>query len=180
MTDELVKKDSGSQFSRKVAGGLMWNSLTFGFSKLFVLVTTSILARLLTKEEFGQVAVAVVAINYLAVIKDLGLGVALIQRRGDVDNAANTVFTINTMLGFFISALVIPLAPLIADYFHDPGVVPVLRWLGVSFAINALGSVHMIWLLRDLDYRRKFIPDMGNTIVKGIASIGLAFAGFGV
>ena len=180
MTDELVKKDSGSQFSRKVAGGLMWNSLTFGFSKLFVLVTTSILARLLTKEEFGQVAVAVVAINYLAVIKDLGLGVALIQRRGDVDNAANTVFTINTMLGFFISALVIPLAPLIADYFHDPGVVPVLRWLGVSFAINALGSVHMVWLLRDLDYRRKFIPDMGNTIVKGIASIGLAFAGFGV
>ena len=73
MTDELVKKESGSQFSRKVAGGLLWNSLTFGFSKLFVLVTTSILARLLTKEEFGQVAVAVVAINYLAVIKDLGL-----------------------------------------------------------------------------------------------------------
>ena len=58
--------------------------------------------------------------------------------------------------------------------------VPVLRWLGVSFAIHALGSVHLVWLLRELDYRRKFIPDMGNTIIKGVTSIGMAFAGFGV
>ncbi len=180
MRNNTDKQDAGRQFSQKIAQGVLWNSLTFGFSKFAVLLTTSVLARLLTKEEFGQVAVAVVVINYLSVIKDLGLGVALIQRRGDVDDAANTVFTINIILGFALSALVIPLAPPIADYFHDPSVVPVLRWLGLSFAINALGSVHLVWLLRELDYRRKFIPDMGNTIVKGITSIGMAFAGFGV
>ncbi len=180
MIDNTDLQDTSSQFSQKVAGGVLWNTLAFGLSKLAVLLTTSILARLLTKEEFGQVAVAVVVIHYLSVIKDLGLGVALIQRRGDVNDAANTVFTINIILGFALSAIVIPLAPPIADYFHDPSVVPVLRWLGVSFAIHALGAVHMIWLLRELDYRRKFIPDMGNTIVKGVTSIGMAFAGFGV
>lgn len=180
MIDNTDNQDVGRQLSRKVAGGIFWNILAFGSSKFVVLLTTSVLARLLTKEEFGQVAVAVVVIHYLSVIKDLGLGVALIQRRGDVNDAANTVFTINIILGFALSAIVIPLAPPIADYFHDPTVVPVLRWLGVSFAIHALGAVHMIWLLRELDYRRKFIPDMGNTIVKGVTSIGMAFAGFGV
>lgn len=180
MTVDANSQNTGHQLSRKVARGILWNFLTFGFGKLVLLITTSILARLLTKDDFGQVSIAVVAINYLSVIKDLGLGVALIQRRGEVNEAADTVFTINIILGFLISALIIPLAPPIASYFHDPRVISVLRWLGVSFAINALGSVHMIWLLRELDYRRKFIPDMGNTIIKGIVSIAMAFTGFGV
>lgn len=180
MNSNADHQGTGLQLSRKVAGGVFWNILTFGAGKLVLLLTTSVLARFLTKDEFGVVSAAVVAINYLSVIKDLGLGTALIQRRKDVDEAANTVFTINVILGFSISAIIIPLAPAIASYFHDLRIISVLRWLGASFAINALGAVHVIWLLRDLDYRRKFIPDMGNTIVKGVTSIGMAFAGFGV
>jgi O-antigen/teichoic acid export membrane protein len=166
--------------SRKAGRGAIWNFITYGSSKGVLLLTTSILARLLTKEDFGLVAVAIIAINYLSVVKDLGLGLALIQRRDNVDEAANTVFTINMILGFTLSLIVIPLAPFFAAYFEDPMVTPVLRWLGVSFAINALGAVHVNLLMRDLDYRKKFIPDIGNTIVKGIVSISLAFAGFGV
>ncbi len=180
MIDDLVLPKDNSQITRKAGRGIFWNFLTYGLGKGVILLTTSILARLLTKGDFGLVAIAVVAINYLSVVKDLGLGVALIQRREDVNEAANTVFTINLALGLFLSAIVIPLAPVFAIYFNDPMITPVLRWLGVSFAINALGSVHVIWLMRELDYRRKFIPDMGNTIVKGVTSIGLAYAGFGV
>jgi len=180
LSNNANNDNQNDQIGRKAGRGIFWNFLTYGLSKLGVLLTTSILARLLSKDDFGLVAIAVVAINYLGVIKDLGLGVALIQRREDVDEAANTVFTINIILGFSLSAIVIPFAPLFAGYFNDPMIIPVLRWLGASFAINALGSVHNIWLMRELDYRRKFIPDMGNTVVKAVVSIGLAFAGFGV
>ncbi|MEK6750946.1 MAG: lipopolysaccharide biosynthesis protein [Chloroflexota bacterium] len=172
--------DDNNRVARKAGRGIIWNFLAYGLGKAVVLFTTSIIARLLTKDDIGLVAVALIAINYLAVVKDLGLGVALIQRREDVDEAANTVFTINLIIGILLSVVVVPIAPLVAEYFKEPMVTPVLRWLGVSFAINALGSVHVIWLMRELDYRRKFIPDMGNTLVKGVASIGLVFAGFGV
>lgn len=180
MISNASHDNDNGQIVRKAGRGIFWNFLTYGLSKVGVLLTTSILARLLSKDDFGLVAIAVVAINYLGVVKDLGLGVALIQRREDVDEAANTVFTINIMLGFVQSAIVIPFAPLFASYFNDPMIIPVLRWLGASFAINALGSVHNIWLMRELDYRRKFIPDMGNTVVKAVVSIGLAFGGYGV
>jgi len=172
--------DHKVSIARKAGRGVIWNFLTYGLSKGVVLLTTSILARLLTKEDFGLVAVAVIAISYLSVVKDLGLGLALVQRRENIDEAANTVFTINLMLGFFLSLIVLPLAPLFAAYFEDPMITPVLRWLGLSFAIHALGSVHGSLLMRDLDYRRKFIPDMGNTIIKGLVSLGLAFTGYGV
>lgn len=165
---------------RKVASGIVWNLLAFGFGKVTLLLVTSILARLLTKEEIGVMGAALVAVNYLTIIKDLGLGTALIQKRGDVNEAANTVFTINIVLGFLLSILVIPLAPYVGDYYNDPQVTSVLRWLGVSFAINAFGAVHVVWLLRDLDYRRKALPEMGNSLVKAVVSIAMAVAGYGV
>ena len=54
--------------ARKTSKGLFWSFLAYGISKGVVLLTTSILARILTKDEFGMVAIAMVAINYLAVV----------------------------------------------------------------------------------------------------------------
>ena len=168
------------QIAQKTAWGFIWNFSAYFLGKIVVLITTSILARLLAKTDFGLVAVAVVAINYLSVLKDLGLGAALIQRKGDVKEAVNTVFTINIILGLVLSAIAILLAPLIAIYFRDPQITSVLRWMGISFMINALGSVHTNWLVRDLDYRRKLIPDLGGALTKGVISIGMAYLGYGV
>lgn len=170
----------GEGIARKAGRGIFWNFLTYGLGKGGVLITTSILARLLDRGDFGLVSIAVIALNFLAVLKDLGLGAALVQRRDDVEEGANTVFTINLILGTVLSTAAFFLAPWMANYFNEPMVTPVLRWLGLSFVINALGAVHSVLLVRELDYRRKIVPDLGNTIVKGGVSIGLAFAGYGV
>ena len=180
MNSRISDRSDNREIAQKTAWGFIWNFSTYFLGKLIVLITTAILARLLAKSDFGLVAVAVVAINYLSVLKDLGLGVALIQRRGDVQEAANTVFTINLFLGLLLSVLVFPLAPFVASYFHDPQVIPVLRWMGISFIINALGSVHTNWLVRDLDYRRKLVPELGGALAKGVISIGMAYMGYGV
>src|ERR1043166_10285481 len=110
----VPEERSNQQIAQKTAWGFVWNFSAYFLGKIVVLITTSILARLLAKSDFGLVAIAVVAINYLSVLKDLGLGDALIQRKGDVQEAANTVFTINIMIGLFLSAIIIPLAPFIA------------------------------------------------------------------
>ena len=180
MNSSLSDEYNNREIAQKTAWGVIWNFSAYFLGKIVVLITTSILARLLAKNDFGLVAVAVVAINYLSVLKDLGLGVALIQRKGDVKEAANTVFTINLFIGLVLSLLIIPLAPFIAAYFRDPQVIPVLRWMGLSFIINALGSVHTNWLVRDLDYRRKLVPELGGALIKGAISIGMAYLGYGV
>lgn len=177
-TNQLPEKTQ--RIVQRTSQGLFWNFLAYGLSKGVLLITLSILARILSKGEFGIVAIAMVAINYLSVIKDLGLGAALIQRRGNIHDVADTVFTFNLVMGLLLSLFIIPLAPFISTYFNDPQVTPVLRWLGVSFFINALGSVHISRLQRDLDFRRKLIPDMGNAIVKGGVSIAMALSGYGV
>jgi O-antigen/teichoic acid export membrane protein len=180
MDSQNETQDHDDRIVRKTAGGIFWNFLAYGLTKGVVLLTTSILARMLSKDDFGLVAIAVVAINYLSVVKDLGLGMALIQRQGDIDRATNTVFTLNIILGVILSAIVIPISPLFADYFNNPMVVPVLQWLGVSFFIHSIGSVHVVLLLREMNYRRKMVPDLGSSLIKSVVSIGMAYAGYGV
>lgn len=177
---EPSSTNNGHRVLQKTAHGIFWNFVAYGLSKLIILLTTSILARLLSKDDFGLIALAVVAINYLEVVKDLGLGMALIQRQEDVNEAADTVFTLNLIFGVFLSLILFPIAPFVADYFNNPMVIPVLRWLGVSFILSAIGSVHVVILKRNLDYRKKLVPDMGSALVKGVVSIGLALAGYGV
>lgn len=180
MDSPVPKEFNNRQIAQKTAWGFVWNFSAYFLGRLVVLITTSILARILAKNDFGLIAVAVVAINYLSVLKDLGMGAALIQRKGDVKEAVNTVFTINLIIGLTLSTIAILIAPWVAVYFKDPQVTPVLRWMGISFVINALGSVHTNWLVRDLDYRRKIIPDLGGALAKGVISIGMAYLGYGV
>jgi O-antigen/teichoic acid export membrane protein len=40
--------------------------------------------------------------------------------------------------------------------------------------------VHTNWLVRDLDYRRKLVPELGSALIKGVISIGMAYLGYGV
>jgi PST family polysaccharide transporter len=133
----------------------------------------------LAPREFGIVAVATVAVAFLTVLQDLGLGPALIQRRDHIERASNVVFTLNLLLGFCLSILVFLIAPAVADYFREPGATPLLRALGLTFTLEALGAVHLVRLQRDLRFGRVFIPDVGRSVVKGAVSIGMAVAGMG-
>ncbi len=165
---------------RTAARAVMWNYVSFASGKMLVLATTAVLARLLTPEEFGIVAFATVAVNWLGVLKDLGLGGAVIQRRDDTEEAAQTAYVLNLGVSALLTVGTALAAPAVAAFFREPMVVPILRVLSFTFLIQALGSIHVVLLRRNLDFRRKLVPDVGQAVIKGIASIAFAVAGFGV
>jgi len=175
-TDPETRTDLGT----KAANAVLWNYASFASGKVLVLVTLAILARLLTPAEFGVVGFATLAIAYLAVLKDLGLGGALIQRQDDTEEAAQTVYSLNLILGALLTAGTILVAPLVANFFDEPLVTPILRVLSVTFLIESLGAVHLVLLARKLDFRRKLVPDLGRAVVKGSVAITTAVLGFGV
>lgn len=170
---------SGGGLAGKTVRGVFWSYSAFATSKAIVLFATAVLARLLTPEEFGIVAVATVVVTFLTVVQGLGLGAALIQRRGDIDRASNVVFTLSLLLGAALTVGVYLVAPFVAEYFQEPGATPLLRALGLTFLIEPLGSVHLVRLQRGLQFNRVFIPDAGVSVVKAAVSIAFAMAGMG-
>jgi PST family polysaccharide transporter len=173
-------ESSVRQLTRKTVRAAAWNYASFGLSKLSVMVTITVLARLLGPNEFGVVGYATLAIAYLSVLQDLGLSQALIQRRVDIEEASDSVFTSNLLVGMALTLIIYFTAPFVAVFFHEPRVELLIQVLGVSFTIEALGSAHLALLRRELNFRRKMIPDLGRTLVKGVVSIGLALLGYGV
>lgn len=178
LTDDRVPDTS--DLSTTAAKAVLWNYVSFAAGKMLVLVTMAVLARLLTPQDFGIVGYATLVIAYLAVLKDLGFGAALIQRRDDVEESAETVFVVNLVLGGLLTVLVAATAPIVATFFREPLVTPLLRVLSLTFILEAMGSVNLVLLRRAMEFRRKLIPDVGRSIVKGIVSIVAAVAGLGV
>ncbi|MCA9735638.1 lipopolysaccharide biosynthesis protein [candidate division KSB1 bacterium] len=178
MTEEF--QNTYQDVKKKATAGMGWNYFSFGLGKTLNIATTAVLAHLLAPEYFGQVALATLAIEYLSVLSDLGLGSALVQRKNNINKAANIAFTLNLGVGIFLSFVSYIIAPYVANFFNEPQVVSILRWLGLTFFISAVGSVHRILLQKNLSFQKKIIPELGNISIKAIVSVGMAFAGFGV
>lgn len=165
---------------RSSVKNVLWNGATFGLSKMVVLVTTIILARLLQPEDFGLLAIGLVVIGYLDFINDFGISAAVIQHDGDPDEAANTAFWINLALGGALAAVGYLTAPLLASFFSEPRATDLIRVLSLSFPITSIGSIHEARLRRDLRFSRRVVPEFLKGVAKGAVSITLALLGYGV
>ena len=148
--------------------------------RMLVLVSTAILARLLTPADFGVVALALVFMTFLDAIRDLGLGQALILASPEEEAArAQTVFSWSVVFGLGLTVAMTLLAPLAASFFHEPdlkGIVPVL---GFTFLLRSLGTTHYALARKHLNYRVRTVSEISEVTVRGIVGIALALGGFG-
>jgi len=163
-----------SSVAKKAVTSTAWTYLSYGLSKGTNLLTTIILTRLLTPDEFGIVGFALTAMSFLDAVRSLGIEMALIQRRDRIDEAADTAFWMGLGSNTIIWYAMILLSPLVASFFHEPLIPPILAALSFTFVISSLGSVHDALMNREMKFARRMIPSMGESIIKSIVSIGLA------
>ena len=149
-----------------------------------MLVATLILARLLSQDQIGLMSMALLVILVFDLMRDFGSGPALIYRQKDGQAAAEVAFVISASLGAGLFLLNWLLAPLVVGFFDkasDPALLTqMLQVLGFSLLFTSLGSTQDALLQKDINYRRRMIPEVGRTLVKGGLQVGLALTGFGV
>lgn len=165
--------------ARASASGAMWNGLTYAVSKGLVLISTIVLARLLVPDDFGLVGIGLLVISYLEIVNDFGVSAAVIQRREDHLRTADVAFWTNMALGTCLTVVGVVSAPFIAEFFRDERATPIIQVLSLTFFISSVGAIHESRLRRELDFKRRVVPELAKGVVKGGVAIGLAVAGFG-
>lgn len=163
--------------SVNTASATLWSTGAYYGSRLLSLVTTVAVARLLTPEEFGLAAYAFVVVTFLDVLRDLGLGPAVVY--AEDEQVADTAFWTGLLVGSGAFVACWLAAPAIAAYFHEERATEVIRVLALTFPLYALGNVHDALLIRRLAFRRRLVPELSIAGSRAVLSIGLALAGAG-
>lgn len=175
-----AERISSTELTQKTVKGVLWSLLSFAGSKGVTFLATMILARLLAPEDFGLMALGLVAIGYLETFGSLGVGNFVIYKQGEEEKTANLAFTLGLTVNAILALSGFLLAPWIANFFNEPALTNILRALSLTLLLMRLGSIHEARLKKSLHFRRTFYPELGKTLTKAIVSIGLAWSGFGV
>ncbi|TVR80013.1 MAG: lipopolysaccharide biosynthesis protein [Chitinophagaceae bacterium] len=139
-----------------------------------------ILARLLTPEDFGLVAMIMIFFAVTTVLMEGGLSSAIIRERTPKQEDINTVFTINVLLAVFFYIILFFAAPYIADFYGNPIIQSLIRIMGLTLVARALSLVHQAMLVHSLDFKKEFLRVLPAHLLSGALGIYLAYKGYGV
>ena len=163
-----------------VVSGIKWTSLsTFG-RRILALLANIILARLLAPADFGLVAMAGVVLGFIDIFKDLGTGSALIRVKQVGDGLASSVFWFNVGFGVIATVVAVTCAPLVAAFYKEPRVTPILIGMSVSFLLSALTIVHSCMMQRHMDFVLLAKIKICAAVISYTVGIGAALMGQGV
>ena len=170
-----------TSLSERTLSGLGWSYLATFIKALLSLLVLVILARLLTPVDFGLLGIAWIFVVLGARFGQAIVGPAIVQRHELTERHIQVGFTLSMAFGIVIMAIIWLFAPLIGEFFNEPGVSRILQVLSVIFVINGVGTIPTHLLRRHLHFKQLMVADLlAYSIGYGFTAVVLAFQGFGV
>jgi lipopolysaccharide exporter len=161
--------------------GLPWSFLTYAGSKALQLVAIVVLAHLLPPGDFGLFSLALLAVGFFYMFRDLGLGATLILRQDrDEPHWLGTVLTLSVVTGLVIAVVTAATAPLVAELVDEPRLTGLIAVLSLMTLFGAVGSFYEGLLQRELHFRRRFLGYFAQSVIFAAVAIPLAALGAGV
>lgn len=140
-----------------------------------------ILARLLSPEDFGVVAIAMVFIGFSDMVASVGLAVTIVQRKDLSDLHIRVGFTLGLIIATCFMALFWVFADVAAAFFNEPRVTELIQVLAFGAWVSTASSVHRGLLMRHMNFKKLAQIDfVGYALGTALVSCVLAFMGYGV
>jgi O-antigen/teichoic acid export membrane protein len=165
---------------RKSVRGVFFMVGAGGLDFLIRLASTVVLARLLTPNDFGLVAMVISVTGIAEQFSELGLSTATIQSRELSHQQVTNLFWINLGAGCLFCLAICGLAPGIARFYHDAGLVPMTLAISTTFVFGGLMVQHQALLSRQMKQGHLAVVRLSASLLSLIVAILLAINNFGV
>mgnify|MGYP006289357683 CR=1 FL=1 len=139
-----------------------------------------ILARILTPQDFGLIAMVVAVTGFILVFKNLGLSMATVQKAEINHGQVSTLFWINVAMSFALMLLTMALAPAVAWFYKEPRLLWVTIALASAFIFGGLAVQHQALLRRQMRFTALAVIDI-SSVAAGLTTgtiCGLAGLGY--
>jgi O-antigen/teichoic acid export membrane protein len=157
--------------------GIAWTGGIRWASQILTWVATLVVARLLSPEDYGLVAMATVYLGLVTLISEFGIGVTIVTMRDLTGEQVAQINTLALLLGLACFLVSCVAAVPLGWFFHEPQLPPVIIALSVAFVISAIRTVPYSLLQRELRFKRLALMDGGQAILTACTMMALAFLG---
>ncbi len=166
--------------AKKVASSFLWKFSEKISAELVSFVVSIILARLLSPDDYGTIALVNIFITIANVFVVSGFGNALVQKKNSDDIDFSSVFYWNIGFSFVLYVGVFLLSPVWADYYNTPGLTLVFRIMGLQLFVAGINSVQNAYISKNMLFKKAFLSRMCATIISGAVGIAMAYSGCGI
>ena len=136
--------------------------------------------RLLTREDFGLVAILTVFSTFALVVVDSGFSQTLVRRTAPGQEDFKSVFLFNVAVSVVLYLLLVAASPFVAHYYGMPELTALAPVFFLLLPVNALCVIQQTLFTRQFRFALLSKVTFAASLVSGVAAVGLALAGFGV
>lgn len=163
-----------------VLTSFIWKFLERGSVQVFSFIVTIILARLLTPDDYGSIALVMIFISLATVFVEGGLSTALIQKKDCDSKDYSTILYFSLFISVVVYLILFFSAPSIGFFYKKPELESVVRVLGICLFFNAINSVQKAYLSKYLLFKKLFYSSLIGVATSAIVGIWMAYKGYGV
>ena len=167
-----VKKD--------LASGVFWSAIEKYSSLAISIIITMVLARLLSPDDYGVIAIATVIIYFLQLLCTMGIGPAVVQKKDLSETDINNIFSFTIYLGLALSGLFFLSSYFIASFYNNDVLLIVCQILVLQVFFGALNMVPNALMLKDKRFKVIAKRTVVLQVSTGVLAIIAAFTGMGV
>lgn len=161
--------------SKRVIKGTAWLSAARAIANALAVLSTIVLARLLSPEDFGLIAVATTLMLVITEVTELSLSQALVRHAAPTREHFDTAWTLNALRASLLAIAFVAAGPFVAQIYKDERLVGVITALGCSMFIGGLANPRRVLLTRQLIFWQEFVLGVGQKLAGVVASIVVAF-----
>lgn len=176
ISDARFRMDPGELKARSVRSGAI-TLIDQGLATLIQMASVVVLARLLTPEDYGTVAMVTALTGFLELFRELGLSSATVRTREITHDQVSDLFWINAGLGAAITLIIAAAGPLLAWFYHKPEVALVTAGLALTSILSSLGTQHGALINRDMRFATMAVIRLSALLAGFAGALLVALAG---
>lgn len=143
------------------------------------IISTMIIARLLTPAEVGVASIGLVIVGVAHTLRDFGINNYLVQEKDLTHDRVRTAFGVAIIIAWTLALVVYGIGDLAARFYQEPGVAQVMHVLCLNFLILPFASPITALLNRDMEFGVLYRINVSSAFIAAATSTGLAYLGHG-
>lgn len=164
---------------RQAISALKWTATARLLGQLASWLITLVVIRVLDPGDYGLMAMTATVLASAAAVAEFGLGPSIVQRQSLPEDTLRKLVGFSIMLNLALAAAVACAAPIVARYFDEARLAPLVRFAALQFLFTAVATAPQALAMRSLDFKRLAKVDLGSGVLASVASLALALAGAG-